>query len=474
MPHRETARSPRLVVEGQPVALESLGLGHVDPARLSASVRRLNRTLRRKLDSEGFSGAIITLNGRTLLIRAIAGRLRLCGVVLDIRPKFMMEETWRRRWSILAALGSRRRPGLIALLDAETSGADTSSSLMDPVAEWFVTLLEAALRDGPLTVYQRHSEARPTVRGRILITRTIQSGPLRAHRPLCSYSRMTNQNSLTHLLRWCCEELARWVRVRVLRRRLLDAAARLPARSDRGLDAIQIAKTKLPPGAVRYREPVDYARGFLRSRLSRLPAERVETGGTASMVNMMHSCFEAFISLLYDRIAARRPGLNHRRQVRRTYLTRLGGGLGAATRGIRPDDEICVDIDSIIVSSDSKYKGRVQHPEATDASTRSRIPAADFAQMFTACRISKCSHGLIVQPLVEDLPTDVARQEIWKSTDAGGGLDLTIGVLRLDLRSLKTERSVDEIGALLEGFLVEMGALPVRADNAEQGLMRST
>jgi hypothetical protein len=178
---------------------------------------------------------------------------------------------------------------------------------------------------------------------------------------------------------------------------------------------------------------------------------------------MMHLCFEAFISLLYERIAGSRPGLMHRRQSPRGFLTRLGEGLGDATREIRPDDELYDrNRGAVILSSDAKYKGRIRDNGQLWNGTR--IPASDFAQIFTACRTAKCSHGLIVQPFVEDLPADLPRQEIWKYRDAGEGLELTIGVLRLDLRDLNFDGSIAAIQALLEKFLIEMGVLSVLAD----------
>jgi hypothetical protein len=448
------------VVEGRAEPFDRIGLGDVPLARLRDAVSRANGLLQRRLQCKGVSAPFLNLVRGGLLVRGLSGRLRLLGATLDVRPKFMGPQGWAGRWSSLVALGTTRQPGLVTVLDSDLRGVDAASTLLDPVAEWFVTAIESALRDGPISLYQRVCEPRSQVRGRILTSRTVQRGPLKAHQPVCSYSRMTTANPATHLLRWCCEELGRWVRFRVLRRRLQQAAAHfavLPGQAGDGAEHV-----RLPPGAARYSEPLAFAQRFWRSRRARTPDCKDDRESTASVVAVMHSCFEALVSALYRRLVARRGDIRHRRQAPRYFLEREGAGIGNGQRMIFPDDELFDAHGGLLLSSDAKYKGSVIHASRSPrVERRARIAASDLAQLYAACAATGSGHGFIVQPLVEDLPEELPLYEVWGSSSESVH-HATLVIFRLDLRHLTTESRLEVLVDQLEGCMVDIGVLPER------------
>jgi len=477
-------------------------------ARVEKAVKRVNRATTRSGKGERDAKRIkfSVENGvPKLRFEAVAGFVSLGGLDAHIAPKVWptpkgkpgsddgsdtgaavpdANDHWRALLDRMLEVGGGRAGQAIAVLpDALHAGLD-ERGLLEPIARYYADRLLHALDEQPLMAYQRLREDTPFLRGGLRLVKQLTRPPHQQHRLACEYSRLTKENPCVDLLRWANGMFYRLARLPSTRRRLAAAMERM-GKSQRLPPPHVIARLRSPVGADPYKEPLEFARALYLSR------ERCGQRGsskTTGVLIRMNDFFEAFVSGLYRRLAARRgDGFRATRQA----VTPLahsnweGYRKDSGRHEVRPDD-VLIQNDRVILTSDAKYKGR--QPTTKDSKTYERIDAADLYQVISACVATNTPHGLVVRPAISqarlDHPIDIwttdqpvvtdtdiqakikaaltnsdpqAKDEALRELQAIINHKITVGVVYLDLRNPGCDRwitaQVDQLETAFEQVL---------------------
>lgn len=427
--------------------------------RLRSAVDVQNRVLRRAF-RKNRPGALIEMHPSMSSIRfsGVAGHVVLSNFTFHVRPKFMLEDNWMKRFVRLASLGLMHAPNSVALLPGSVAAAAQNVVLADLLSNYFVSLLERAINDHPLWLYRRRQANRTYARGRLLVHRHALSPPHRKHTLPCAYSELTTDNQTVRLLRWACQVLESRCSFASSRRRLRSVLSRLPHVTRDGPPSLQQLES-LPPSAKTYREPVRIAAELLRTGAAGRAAERegLSSSSMTTLAVSMKDSFEGLVSRLMEG-AARELGMQHQRQHEITLARRTTKNVGSPKRIAKPDDvlfswhshDAARRVYSLTV--DAKYKGRLKRPSDRHLMKQFRLSSEDFYQVVSASLASDSDAGLLIQPRVEDLPEEVAFSERWV-VDQKAALrePLLIGVIQLDLELLT---AFDDL-ILLRGQILE-------------------
>ena len=385
----------------------------------------------------------------------LAGYVRLGPSVFHIIPKFMDQSDWAIRWSRIASRGGAR--GSVVVLPGSLAAAWVSRELVDPVARYFAESLTAALDAYPLLLRERFRGRLPYVRGRILVEKELSRHWDQSSMITCTASRLTSDNRVVRLLRETCEQLLRQTRERTTRRRLQSCLNRLPIVRTRSLPR-DLGSLQLPAGMDSYRAPVEMSVSFWKSRRVTVAREH-GTGRSASVLAVMHMCFERLVAAAFRSAAAQQSMASHSQ---RPFLlaTRPGDGLGYGSRSAVPDDVVTAGIGGAPRTvADAKYKGIGRWVRAESDARRANIPRDDFNQVIAACVAAEVTSALLVYPRVEDLDPRIAGFESWIVESPVLQSELRIGVVRLDMRSLSEanwfESLTLQLGSALEQVALE-------------------
>ncbi|MFA9431440.1 hypothetical protein [Egicoccus sp. AB-alg2] len=434
---------PLGAVENEWLDIRSLPSPYLIP-RDQQLLSRVTRTATNRIEWEP--------DGRRVRFRGMAGIVSFGGGVIPVRPKFASGHDWLPALLKVAALiGRSRVRRAFSLIPGRLPASYLSPDFVDLVAWVFASDLMAALRDGPLMVYRGTVENRHALRGRLLVHRQTTQLPHQRHRLPCSFAEMSSDNEHVRLLAWSAHELMRRSQLASTRYALGQVIEALPQPQ---VDPTLVdTLAPLPPGANHYAGPITIARELARVRSILSPAERSITQGdhrrVASFLVDMARVFEGLVSGLYSAIARER-GWSHSSQTQMLFAVRQSEGAGSNRRFLRPDDVIQTDL-GVSLTSDSKYHGRVSRDD--EEYGVGRLAPAVFYQLTSAMLARGTTCGLLVQPRVESLASDVADLEEWHVDSALLGDTLKVVLVRLDLRVLTEDQGANTLRAkLAEGI----------------------
>ncbi len=433
-----TIGTPLLIENRDWVPLNQiLGPRVSDPIKARHSLEAIGKRFRSELGlrSDPFTfraGPDGMLEVRT---SGIAGTVSIGDLVVDVAPKFALQDSGMPQWSasMLLLMQYARRRDLA--LNRSQHVASGRHNFIDLLAMAFSDAAEAGLADQPIQTYLTSSERLPVLRGRLNLSRQVRSVFIRPHLVECDVDQLDTNNEFNGLLKWAAHSFVGAVRSPILKRKMRDIASRLPGTPDRRL-ALRGGRIHPPPQFRVWIEALEIG-ALLSSGLSHTAGRGIQQG--YSFVFNMERLFEHFVEISLGRAVPmiNLPGLTSQPQVSTPYAQPHSG---TKVRFFsRPDNLILQDGKPLIVV-DAKYK------RLTDAEgMRDRKPVnADAYELVAAMTAHNCQIGFLVYPRVvgDGVLTD---HELRMWTVNAFGTNLYIGALALDLAGLHTHADLDAV-----------------------------
>lgn len=439
--------APIPVREGESLPLSALGAGLEDTEvrGLSRELAHRGEQLRRELGLredairvyEGTSGTIVRFSG-------IAGTMVLPSVVLDIRPKYVMDAGDRLWASGLLAMHERsaRKQGEFGRVHRSGYRAST---FIDQLAMALVFELEDATRHAEVRAYRASVQELSQVRGRMLVTAQLRSSLVKPHKVICEVDELHGDNPVNRLLHWAVRQASSMARDGMVRRRLSDVGARLPTVSEPVRRPTQLS-FRLPRQYRHYFRAVEIAEIFARGLVV---AHGATAGRGASLLVGTERLFESFLEAELAAALGDNTGWSTTPQVREVFA-HAEKSTGMKDFYSKPDNLVSKDAKPRLII-DAKYK---RFADATNVEDPRKPSNADIYQMVAACVAHGCRRALLVYPATRDDNglTDWTTRH-W--TVPLGDFPLTVGAVAVPLHMLASAGGARE-------FKRKLGSLVVR------------
>jgi 5-methylcytosine-specific restriction enzyme subunit McrC len=429
------------IVENQwyPVA-EILG-GHSSLHAVDGLRRTINGSSERLKKVLGMRLQPLVLEDRQgqLKLRAsgIAGALQLGAWPIQVVPKFILEGAGEANWhGTLLAIVRRSSKKHFHYSPASKLGLQRAT-FIDHVALAFIDSLSRATKLDPVRVYRTIEERSPVLRGRLAVSRQINSLLRGDHKLQCDVDYLDAENDFNQLLQWAVRRFEALVTDPTIRLRLLREAEALPAVSGAGRLPSRLP-LEAPPQYKHFAEPLQIA-SHLASGLTH--THRPGTHDGYGYVLNMEKIFESFIERTIQRIAAKRPTWTAVAQDTRLYAVASRQSLRSYYT--RPDNVLYID-GSAQLLIDAKYKAFSDTEENTK-----RPNNGDLYQMFASLVAHGCTRGVLIYPRLstENPALFALTPAAWTVTHANTQLKVT--AVSIPMSFLISTVDFDELEATL-------------------------
>ncbi|MDW9957988.1 hypothetical protein GOB20_09130 [Sinorhizobium meliloti] len=411
---------------------------------------------RERLETAGIRAglSVFETRNRRLYARGVVGVIDIGDLIVEILPKTRDDDSPADGvaflGNLLAFTGGNDSFGL-----TEAGIASGDDGLLEVILEWAARTISFNLRDGVPRRYTERVEASTAVRGRVELRHLVRQRPGRAFELTVRHAPLSEDNSVSRVVRWLVGEIGqrtRRVRTRALCLKLLQLLSHVAPLTPNKTD---VERLTLGSMEMLWSPIIGLASMFLAqeqpnpTRGGRFPA--------IAILFTLHDLFEA----------ALRRVLSEGLHVHELALQRNSGQLLHSTVGglgflkLRPDFRI-----GSSSWAPAKIVGDAKWKRLFDGSKPLNLRESDVYQVATYMAALRAEAGFIISPLLES-----ESEPLRRSTFTTAGLNRPLDILGVQLASLVAPNpdSID-LRRRLCGIIA--GASAWEAPTADQVAMR--